>query len=61
MCIATNGSYNQLLSTEELISCSGIKSVSKGCHRGIVQSERVRKYFKTHGLATPVANTTLTM
>ncbi|CAI6358617.1 unnamed protein product [Macrosiphum euphorbiae] len=49
MCIATNGSYNQLLSTEELISCSGLTACSNGwlCNHTVVWD-----YFKTHGLVS---------
>ncbi|XP_008178596.1 cathepsin B-like cysteine proteinase 5 [Acyrthosiphon pisum] len=48
MCIATNGNYNQLLSTEELISCSGIKEREDG----YVNRVLVWEYFKTHGLVS---------
>jgi len=48
MCIATNGSYNQLLSTEELISCSGIN----GFYHGVVEESRVWEYLKNHGLVS---------
>ncbi|XP_008187496.1 cathepsin B isoform X2 [Acyrthosiphon pisum] len=48
MCIATNGSYNKHLSTEELISCSGIKASANGWVRDGLAWE----YFKTHGLVS---------
>ncbi|XP_001945899.1 cathepsin B-like cysteine proteinase 3 [Acyrthosiphon pisum] len=47
-CIATNGGYNKLLSTEELISCSGIKE-----NNGSVPSERsIWEYLKSHGVVS---------
>jgi len=48
MCIATNGSYNKFLSTEELISCSGLKEHVNG----YVDRVLVWEYFKTHGLVS---------
>ncbi|NP_001280337.1 cathepsin B-like cysteine proteinase 5 precursor [Acyrthosiphon pisum] len=48
MCIATNGSYNQLLSTEELIFCGGIKTKQSGAVRG----DDVWEYLKSHGLVS---------
>nr|DAA06105.1 TPA_inf: cathepsin B [Acyrthosiphon pisum] len=48
MCIATNGTYNQLLSTEELISCSGIKEDEFGS----VNDYYVWEYLKNHGLVS---------
>ncbi|XP_001943280.2 cathepsin B [Acyrthosiphon pisum] len=48
MCIATNGSYNQLISTEELISCSGVS----GGYHGIVSEREVWEYLKSHGLVS---------
>jgi len=49
MCIATNGSYNKLLSTEELISCSGIKEDKNGF---VGSYSGAWEYFKTHGLVS---------
>jgi len=49
MCIATNGKYNKLLSTEELISCSGITPHADG---GLGNHTVVWEYFKTHGLVS---------
>ncbi|XP_001948185.1 cathepsin B-like cysteine proteinase 3 [Acyrthosiphon pisum] len=45
MCVATNGSYNQLLSTEQLISCSGIKS-------NAMADDQAWKFFKKQGLVS---------
>ncbi|CAI6352607.1 unnamed protein product [Macrosiphum euphorbiae] len=51
-CIATNGVFNQFLSTEELISCSGIKAIENGISKGGVDQLRVWEYFKSHGLVS---------
>ncbi|XP_001945855.1 cathepsin B-like cysteine proteinase 3 [Acyrthosiphon pisum] len=46
-CIATNGGYNKLLSTEELISCSGIKETN-----GNVNERSIWEYLKSHGVVS---------
>ncbi|XP_022181434.1 cathepsin B-like cysteine proteinase 4 [Myzus persicae] len=46
MCIATNGSFNQLLSIEEVVSCSGENFYK------FVREHRAYEFFKRHGVVS---------
>jgi len=49
LCVATNGSFNQLLSIDELTFCCG-KSCGNGCFGGIPY--KAWEYFINHGVVT---------